>query len=233
MHHGFIWSLTHCQSNGIIWVRRCGRLAQSVEQLLYTQHVGGSSPSSPTSSTVANQGVVAQSVRVTACHAVGRGFEPRQPRQFETREPPGSLFFVCTLEHRARNRDRLRAEGAKARRSSGASQPCRRRRMAEHVTAGFGQKPKPGSSPVSPASSKRGSHPAPFFRMHIGAQDSNPRSVHGWSSSNPDAASSFLQAWVSVSSHSTTSITCHTFTPRCIRAGHPRPQGVSRKSCRA
>ena len=53
-----------------------GWLAQLVERLPYKQNVGGSTPSSPTTNAV-----VAQLVRVQACHAWGRGFEPRPPRQ--------------------------------------------------------------------------------------------------------------------------------------------------------
>ena len=49
-----------------------------VERLPYKQDVGGSTPSSPTSF---KDAVVAQLVRVSACHAEGRGFESRPPRQ--------------------------------------------------------------------------------------------------------------------------------------------------------
>ena len=57
-----------------------GWLAQLVERLPYKQDVGGSTPSSPTSF---KDAVVAQLVRVSACHAEGRGFESRPPRQIK------------------------------------------------------------------------------------------------------------------------------------------------------
>ena len=37
-------------------------------------------------------GVVAQLVRASACHAEGRGFEPRQSRQYLHRHP--TVFFI-------------------------------------------------------------------------------------------------------------------------------------------
>ena len=66
--------------------QRHGWLAQLVERLPYKQNVGGSTPSSPTSFyrlllRRLIRAVVAQLVRVLACHASGRGFEPRPPRQ--------------------------------------------------------------------------------------------------------------------------------------------------------
>ena len=64
-----------------------GRIAQSGEHLPYKQGVTGSSPVSPIdiqlwSLNEANPfGVVVKSVITSACHAEGRGFESRPPRQ--------------------------------------------------------------------------------------------------------------------------------------------------------
>ncbi len=54
-----------------------GSLAQLGEHLPYKQGVTGSSPVTPTSS-----GQVVQLVRMPACHAGGRRFEPDLGRQF-------------------------------------------------------------------------------------------------------------------------------------------------------
>ena len=56
--------------------RKCGRIAQLGEHLPYKQRVIGSSPIVPTTS-----GPVVQLVRMPACHAGGRGFEPHPDRQ--------------------------------------------------------------------------------------------------------------------------------------------------------
>ena len=53
-----------------------GRLAQLGEHLPYKQEVIGSSPIAPT-----NCGLVVQLVRMPACHAGGRRFEPVPGRQ--------------------------------------------------------------------------------------------------------------------------------------------------------
>ncbi len=63
-----------------------GRLAQLGEHLPYKQRVIGSSPITPT--TVSHKrsenirGLVVQLVRLPACHAGGRRFEPVPGRQF-------------------------------------------------------------------------------------------------------------------------------------------------------
>ena len=57
-----------------------GRLAQLVERLPYKQNVGGSIPSAPT---IFCDAAVVQLVRISACHAEGRGFEPRPLRHFK------------------------------------------------------------------------------------------------------------------------------------------------------
>ena len=54
----------------------CGSIAQLGEHLPYKQGVTGSSPVVPTIS-----GPVVQLVRMPACHAGGRGFEPLPDRQ--------------------------------------------------------------------------------------------------------------------------------------------------------
>ena len=56
-----------------------GCLAQLVEHRPYKARVVGSIPTAPTIKY--NAGVVVQLVRIPACHAGGRGFEPRPLRQ--------------------------------------------------------------------------------------------------------------------------------------------------------
>ena len=56
--------------------KKCGILAQLGEHLPYKQGVTGSSPVTPT-----NCGPVVQLVRMPACHAGGRRFEPVPGRQ--------------------------------------------------------------------------------------------------------------------------------------------------------
>ena len=87
------------QSSIIIYVARCcglnamafikhfefnikvyGRLAQLGEHLPYKQRVTGSSPVPPTITFI--YGPVVQLVRMPACHAGGRGFEPLPGRHF-------------------------------------------------------------------------------------------------------------------------------------------------------
>ncbi len=60
------------------WVTILGRIAQLGEHLPYKQGVIGSSPIAPT----IYFGPVVQLVRMPACHAGGRGFEPLPGRQF-------------------------------------------------------------------------------------------------------------------------------------------------------
>ena len=55
-----------------------GSIAQLGEHLLYTQRVTGSSPVVPTNP----YGQVVQLVRMPACHAGGRGFEPLPGRHY-------------------------------------------------------------------------------------------------------------------------------------------------------
>ena len=57
-------------------LRACGSLAQLGEHLPYKQRVTGSSPVTPTIC-----GLVVQLVRMPACHAGGRRFEPVPGRQ--------------------------------------------------------------------------------------------------------------------------------------------------------
>ena len=61
----------------------------------YKPRVTGSSPVPPTKKRYS--GVVAQLVRVLACHARGREFESRQPRHFIVREIliDRYLLFFC------------------------------------------------------------------------------------------------------------------------------------------
>ena len=54
-----------------------GCLAQLGERRPYKARVGGSNPSAPT---IMKVGVVVQLVRISACHAEGRGFESRPLR---------------------------------------------------------------------------------------------------------------------------------------------------------
>ena len=65
-------------------IKRCGEyqlgsIAQLGEHLPYKQRVTGSSPVVPTNFI---SGAVVQSVRMPACHAGGRGFEPLPRRHF-------------------------------------------------------------------------------------------------------------------------------------------------------
>ena len=59
-----------------------------VERLPYKQNVGGSIPSAPTINSdiyfliEVTSAAVVQLVRISACHAEGRGFEPRPLRHF-------------------------------------------------------------------------------------------------------------------------------------------------------
>jgi hypothetical protein len=73
-----------------------GRLAQRLERLLYTEMVGGSNPSSPTTPTrfFSQFGLVAQLVRAPPCHGGGRGFKSHPGRQTKNPPvPPGDFLF--------------------------------------------------------------------------------------------------------------------------------------------
>ena len=67
--------ITVCYFDAVSW-KMYGRIAQLGEHLPYKQRVIGSSPIVPTT-----YGPVVQLVRMPACHAGGRGFEPHPDRQ--------------------------------------------------------------------------------------------------------------------------------------------------------
>ena len=78
---GFYYTFTCTQENGAGNKPRYGSIAQLGEHLPYKQRVTGSSPVVPTIN-----GAVVQLVRMPACHAGGRGFEPLLRRQLPVRK---------------------------------------------------------------------------------------------------------------------------------------------------
>ena len=72
----YIFRRCEIQTSG----RQIGSIAQLGEHLPYKQRVTGSSPVVPTN--LIKSGAVVQSVRMPACHAGGRGFEPLPRRHF-------------------------------------------------------------------------------------------------------------------------------------------------------
>ena len=73
-----------------------GRIAQLGEHLPYKQGVIGSSPITPT----IKDGLVVQLVRMPACHAGGRRFEPVPGRQLFTKLKPNMVGIVKWLRPR-------------------------------------------------------------------------------------------------------------------------------------
>ena len=75
-------------------LRACGSLAQLGEHLPYKQRVTGSSPVTPTIC-----GLVVQLVRMPACHAGGRRFEPVPGRQLFNKKCVQSDMITVVRAH--------------------------------------------------------------------------------------------------------------------------------------